>query len=144
MVYYTDENGNAVLSGTRMSIAAFWCSVGSVICYLLCYFMVTERVKAETTKQKFSFMGLIGSLIQNRALIGIVVSALLLLLSQLSLSNMGAYIYPNYFGDVKGLSLASLIEQRSRWCCLPLRCGWLSGSGKGKCRRPDRLSVRRH
>ena len=71
--------------------------------------MVTERVKAETTKQKFSFMGLIGSLIQNRALIGIVVSALLLLLSQLSLSNMGAYIYPNYFGDVKGLSLASLI-----------------------------------
>ena len=109
VVYYTDENGNAVLSGTRMSIAAFWCSVGSVICYLLCYFMVTERVKAETTKQKFSFMGLIGSLIQNRALIGIVVSALLLLLSQLSLSNMGAYIYPNYFGDVKGLSLASLI-----------------------------------
>lgn len=109
VVYYTDENGNAVLSGTRMSIAAFLCSVGAVICYLLCYFMVTERVKTEAARNKFSLTGLIGDLLKNRALIGMVVSALLLLLSQLSLTNMGAYIYPNYFGDVKGLSLATFI-----------------------------------
>lgn len=109
MVYYTDENGNSVLSGTRMAVAAFVCSVGAVICYLLCYYMTTERVKVESKNERFSLSVLISELIHNRALIGIVVSALLLLLAQLSLSNMGAYIYPNYFGDVKGLSMATLV-----------------------------------
>lgn len=109
VVYYTDENGNSVLSGTRMAVAAFVCSVGAVICYLLCYYMTTERVKVESKNQRFSLSALLSELIHNRALIGIVVSALLLLLAQLSLSNMGAYIYPNYFGDVKGLSMATLV-----------------------------------
>ena len=49
VVYYQDENGNNVLSGTRMMIAALVCSIGAVICYLICYAMTTERVKVEQT-----------------------------------------------------------------------------------------------
>jgi GPH family glycoside/pentoside/hexuronide:cation symporter len=108
VVYYTDENGNSVLSGSRMSIAAFACSVGAVICYILCYYMTTERVHVKTATERFSLTRLLSGLVSNKALIGIVVSALLLLLSQLSISNMGAYLYPNYFGDVAGLSLATM------------------------------------
>ena len=76
---------------------------------MLCYYMTTERVPVQTKNERFSLSGLLSELFHNRALIGIVVSALLFLLAQLSISNMGAYIYPNYFGVVKGLSMATML-----------------------------------
>lgn len=70
--------------------------------------MTTERVKVGQNTQKFSFGELIKELAHNRSLIGIIVCALVFLLAQLSLSNMNAYIYPNYFGNIKAMSIASL------------------------------------
>lgn len=61
-----------------MMIAALLCSIGAVICYLLCYHMTTERVKLEKTTEKFSFGELIRTTVSNRALVGIVAAALLL------------------------------------------------------------------
>ena len=60
-VYYTDSEGKQWLSGTRMSIAAVICSVLAVICYLLCYNLVTERVKIEQKTEKFSVMFLVNT-----------------------------------------------------------------------------------
>lgn len=109
VVYYEDANGNQILSGQRMTFAALICSIGAVICYLICYRMTTERVKIGRMKEKFSFSALLKYLFSNRALIGIVVAALLLLLVQLTLTGMGNYIYPNYFGNAKILSIATLM-----------------------------------
>ena len=50
-----------------MMTAALLCSVGAIICYLLCYHMTTERVKMEKTAEKFSFKELIRTTISNRA-----------------------------------------------------------------------------
>ena len=108
IVYYEDAQGNTVFSGSRMMTAALLCSVGAIICYLLCYHMTTERVKMEKTAEKFSFKELIRTTISNRALIGIVAAALLLLLAQLTLSGMGNYIYPNYFGNREAMSTANM------------------------------------
>lgn len=108
-VYYTDAEGHSVLSGTRMFSAALACSVGAVICYLLCYHMTTERVKVAQKTDKFDLGELISGLIHNRPLLGIIACAILLLLAQLSLSNMNAYIYPNYFGDGKVMSIAGFV-----------------------------------
>lgn len=108
VVYYTDAAGNTVLSGTRMMYAALVCSVLAVICYIFCYNLTTERVKMTPVTEKFSLKKLLNELAHNRSLIGIVVSALLLLLSQLALSGMNQYIYPNYFGNAKAMSVAGL------------------------------------
>ena len=110
VVYYTDENGNTALSGEKMSMAAFWCSVGAIICYLLCYKFTIERVKMEQKIGRFSVKELLRMLVKNKALIGIVVSALFLLLATLSLSTMTAYVFPNYFGNIKAQSASSLIS----------------------------------
>ena len=110
VVYYEDANGNTVLSGEKMAAAALACSIGAVICYLLCYVMTTERVKMEKVTEKFSFKKLLKVLIGNRALIGIVVAALLLLLAQLTLSGMGNFIYPNYFGNREAMSVATMLS----------------------------------
>lgn len=101
VVYYTDENGNSVLSGTKTMIAALLCSIGAVICYILCYFLVTERVKVERKTEAFDLGKLLSGLIHNKALIGIVVASICMLLVQLSLSTMITYVFPNYFRNTQ-------------------------------------------
>lgn len=109
IVYYRNEAGQTMLDGTRMTWAAVACSVLAVGCYLICYSLSTERVKIERNTEKFSITYLLRYLFTNRALIGIVVCALLLLVGQLSLGNMGNYIYPNYFNDASMLSYVTFI-----------------------------------
>ncbi len=107
-VYYTDEAGNKVLSGTRMAWAALICSVGAFLCYLLCYRMCTERVRVEQRSGKFRLKKLLSGIVHNRPLIGIIVSSICLLIAQLSLQTMANYIFPNYYGNVAAQSVSSL------------------------------------
>ncbi len=141
VVYYTDDAGKTILSGSKMMLTAGVCSIAAVICYFLCYNMVTERVKVPQKNDKFSLGKLLSQLVHNRALIGIVVSALLLLLAQLSLSNMAAYIYPNYFGSVKALSIASMAQTVITLALAPFTVKLSEKFGKkgtGDCRLTDR------
>lgn len=109
VVYYEDVNGNQVLDGNKMVVAALICSIGAVICYLLCYNMVTERVKVEQKTEKFDLKELVGGLVKNKALIGIVVASICMLLVQLTLQTMSTYIYPNYFRNTQAQSISGLI-----------------------------------
>ena len=109
VVYYTDENGNQVLSGSKMTFAAALCSVGAVICYMLCYNMVTERVKVEQKTEKFNLGELLGGLVKNKALIGIVLASICMLLVQLTSSTMTTYVFPNYFGNTAAQSAAGIV-----------------------------------
>ena len=109
VVYYTDENGNTALSGTKMSIAALCCSIGAVVCYMISTSMCTERIKIEKKTETFSIGALLKQLFSSRALISIIAAAIVLLLSQLTMSGMNAYIFPNYFNNATGQSIASLL-----------------------------------
>ena len=109
IVYYTNESEHTVLSGQNMMYAALICSILAVVCYMICYRLTTERVKVAQTTGKFDLIGMIKYLVSNRALIGIVLAALMLLVSNLTLTGMGQYIYPNYFGNKAALSVANMI-----------------------------------
>ncbi|MBQ6886567.1 MAG: MFS transporter [Lachnospiraceae bacterium] len=109
IVYYKDANGNQILSGSRMTIAALICSVGSVICYMLCYNMVTERVKVEQKTEKFNLKELLLGLARNKALIGIVLASVCMLLVQLTSSTMSTYVFPNYFKNTQAQSVAGVV-----------------------------------
>ena len=109
IVYNTDAAGNKILSGSKMTIAALICSIGAVVCYMLCYKMCTERVKVEQKTEKFDLMKLVKGLIRNKALIGIVVSSVCMLLVQLTSQTMTTYVYPNYFRNTEAQSAAGLV-----------------------------------
>lgn len=47
---------------------------------------------------------------KSRALLGMIGAAVFLLLSQLLISTMNNYIYPDYFGDARGISLFTLLS----------------------------------
>ncbi len=108
-VYDTDKLGNKVLSGPRMSIAALLCSVGAVICYVLCCRLCTERVKVEQKTERFDLRKLVNGLLRNKALIGIVISSVCMLLVQLTAQTMTTYVFPNYFRNTAAQAATGVV-----------------------------------
>ena len=109
MIAYVTVDGKTMLSGSRMTIIAGVFSVCAILCYLLCFKMVQERVQLTTKNEKLDFGKLLKSIATNRSLMGIIAAALMLLLSQLTMSGMSSYVYPNYYGSAAAQSLASLV-----------------------------------
>lgn len=102
----------SVINGTKVAIAAAIFSVLAIVCYLLAYNLITERVpyKAPEKKEKQpSVIQMLKNAINNRALISIIVASILMLLAQLTMQNMNSYIYPDYYGDATGQSMASIV-----------------------------------
>lgn len=109
MFAYVTVNGNTVLSGPRMTVIAGIFSILAVICYLICFRLVTERVEVPANNEKLDVRKMFSSLASNRSLLGIILAALLLLLAMLGMQGMSTYVFPNYYGSANAQSVASLV-----------------------------------
>ncbi len=110
----TLDNGTTkeTLIGSRVTIAAGIFSVLAIICYLLCYKLVTERVviNDENKDKKGPSVGeMLKSAFKNRALISIIAASVVMLLAQLTMQNMAAYIYPDYYNSASAQSLSTVL-----------------------------------
>ncbi len=102
----------SVLNGQKVAIAAAVFSVLAIVCYVLAYKLITERVpyKAPEKKEKQpSVLQMLKNAVRNRALISIIAASILMLLAQLTMQNMNTYIFPDYYGDATGQSLSSIV-----------------------------------
>lgn len=63
-------------------------SILAIICYLICFYLVEERVPVQANNQKLYIGKMIKSIVTNRSLLGIIVAAILLLLAQLGMAGM--------------------------------------------------------
>ena len=102
----------SVLKGQKVAIAAAVFSVLAIVCYVLAYQLITERVpyKAPETKEtQPSVLKMLKNAVRNRALISIIAASILMLLAQLTMQNMSTYIFPDYYGDATGQSLSSIV-----------------------------------
>lgn len=73
-IYQTDTNGNQVVEGSRFTIVAGIFSILAVVCYLLCYALVTERVSVQRNmgkQKKDSVAKTLAHVISNKALLAI-------------------------------------------------------------------------
>ena len=105
-------NADGSISGQKFSMTAGVMSVLAVICYLICYFGSCERVSFEKSEKaadapKTNFLK---NLVSNRALLAIILAAIFLLLSQLTLSGMAQYIFPDYYHNPDAASLSSFFS----------------------------------
>lgn len=107
MVAYVTVNGQTVLDGTRMTIIAGVFGVLAIICYLLCFNLVTERVEVPANNEKLDVPKMLKSVVTNRALLGIIAAAIFLLLGMLGMQGMAGFVFPNYYGSKEGQSVAS-------------------------------------
>ena len=99
----------AEMNGTRFTIIAGVFSALAVICYLICYYMTTERVIPETKpEEKRSVKILILGSVKNRALVSIIVASILMLLSQFTLQQMANYVFPDYYANTTAQSASTI------------------------------------
>lgn len=112
MLAYDDVNGNKVLNGSRFTIIAGVFSCLAVVCYLICYYLVTERVKTESYETKGAQNGTLQMLknaLRNRALISIIAASIVMLLAQLTMQSMANYVYPNFYRSTVAQSASNVV-----------------------------------
>lgn len=93
-----DENSRLI--GAKVTIAAGAFSVLAVVCYLLAYTLITERVVIDSPEhngKENSVVDMLRNAANNRALLSIVAASVVMLLAQLTMQNMAAYIFPDYY-----------------------------------------------
>ena len=106
---YDKIGSNTVLNGTRFTLIAGIFSILSVICYLLCFTMTTERVyEIDKPTRQTSVKNMLKDAFSNRALTSIIVGSVVMLLAQLTMQSMSNYIYPNYYGNVTAQSISTV------------------------------------
>ncbi len=110
VVYTTDAQGHKLLSGPKVMAASFVCSALAVLVYFICYKLCTERVKLESGKDRDqNVFGLLKLLFTTRSFVGIILAALAFLITQLVMTGMASYVFPNYFGNTLMQSLSALL-----------------------------------
>jgi GPH family glycoside/pentoside/hexuronide:cation symporter len=106
---YDVVNGLSVLNGERFTRIAAIFSILAVLCYLVCYVLVTEREVVEHDRdERYSIGKLLIGALKNRALLAIIAASIVMLLSQLTLQSMSNYVFPNYYGNVKAQSASTI------------------------------------
>lgn len=108
---YDTVDGNAVMNGPRFTLIAGIFSVLAVVCYLLCYFLTTERVKPKETdgaRTHHSTADMLRNALRNRALISIIAASVVMLLAQLTMQSMANYVYPNFYGNTGAQSASTV------------------------------------
>lgn len=98
---YVEVNGNSVLSGERFLWVSAGCSVLAVICHLICYALVTERVRHEAapSSRSMNVVGMLRRAVRSRALLSVVAASVAMLLAQLTMQSMAGFVYPNYYNS---------------------------------------------
>lgn len=109
LLAYDTVGTETVLNGRAFTLIAGIFSILAVISYILCYFLSTERVTPPVPdkREKIPVSQLLRSLLSNRALVSIIVGAVLMLLAQLTLQSMANYVYPNYYSNPTAQSVST-------------------------------------
>ena len=134
LVAYDKVDGNSVLNGGRFTIIAGVCSILAVICYVLCYKLITERVKPEVTaeQKQDSVIVMFKKAAKNRPLISVVVASIASLLAQLTMQGMANYVFPNYYGNTTAQSFASIMMILGMAAAAVVAKPWGSKYGKAE------------
>lgn len=117
MVYVQDSAGNQIIRNNHIfSLAAGIFSVLAIVCYAICYFWTTERMKYSTVKEKNketktlgqTFVELFSSL-KNRSLLSLILAALFLLVGMMMMMAMNPFIFPDYYKSREGLQMFNFL-----------------------------------
>lgn len=104
-LYTTLEDGTKVANASMFPVIALVMSIAAAACYIICYFLCTERVKLTEESKSVSFADTLKALAGNRALVGISLVFICYLGAQMLNQTINNYIFKDYFGDTMGLSV---------------------------------------
>jgi len=110
LLAYDQTGGKSVMNGSRFTLIAGVFSLLAVVCYLLCYYLSTERVRTQgAVSESHSVLDMLRNALKNRALIAIIAASIVMLLAQLTMQSMANYIYPNFYGNTSAQSASTIV-----------------------------------
>lgn len=131
LLAYEAADGATVLSGSRMTVIAGVFAVCGIICYLLCIYLVEERVEIPQNTSRLDVGKMLRSIATNRSLLGIIAAAIMLLLGMLGMSGMAPYVFPVYYNSATAQSMSSLVSNLAvLFVCAPLAAKLAQKAGK--------------
>lgn len=135
ILFRTNENGSQTVVPERFTLMALIFGGMAMVFYLLCYGLVTERVQLPNKKKEngAGFFQLVGVLLKNKALLGIIGSALAMLLAQLLTQAMNVYLFADYFKSVEMMSINSLASFIPMLVIAPIASKLSKRFGKKEC-----------
>lgn len=104
-LYTTLEDGTKIANASAFPKIALVTSILAAACYILCYFMCTERVKTTESAQSISFKDTLKALVGNRALIGLAIVYICYLGAQMLNQTINNYVFKDYFANTMGLTV---------------------------------------
>ena len=135
LILFKEENGVQVIIPERFTVAGAIFGACAMVAYLVCYNMCIERVQLpnKSKENKTSFVGLLETLIKNKALLAIIGAALAMLLAQLLNQSMNIYLWTDYFNSSKLMSLTSLVSFIPMLVMAPIATKLSKRFGKKEC-----------
>ncbi len=131
IAYVTNAEGQSVLEGTRMMLIAGVYAICGCLCHMLCFSLCTERIEVPQNTSKLQVGKMLKSLVTNRALLGIILAAICLLLGMLGMSGMAPYMFPYYYGSAAYQSINTAVFCiLSMFICGPLAAKFAKKWGK--------------
>ena len=112
MIAYEKIDGVETLIGWRVTLAAGVFSLLAIAAYLACYALTRERIVPDTRHEggtRQSAWSMLREAVSNRSLISIIAASIVMLLAQLTMQNMGGYIYPDYYNNAGAQSASTVL-----------------------------------
>ena len=103
-LYTTLDDGSKVVNGSAFPVVAAILGIAAAACYIVCYFMCTERVEVTEKAEQVSFADTLKTLLNNRALVGLVIVYICFLGAQMMNQSINNYIFKDYFKNTMGLT----------------------------------------
>lgn len=121
LIYKTDAAGNQIVQGERFTLIAGIFAVASLVCYLICYFLTTERVKLTVQKQTehVGILQTMKALVTSRALIGIIIATVCVLAAQLLNQSINQFLFIDYFKDKNGVAIMTAVSMLPSFLLAP-------------------------
>jgi glycoside/pentoside/hexuronide:cation symporter, GPH family len=105
----------------RFILAALLFGGLALACYMACYKLSVERiVMDETTKPKLNLGQTMKGLGKNKPLIWFLIASLLFLVCFMLIGAVNVYLFKDYFGNAKALSMVGLLQAAAVFVGMPM------------------------
>jgi glycoside/pentoside/hexuronide:cation symporter, GPH family len=104
----------------RFLIAALLFGGLAIACYMACYKLSVERITMdESNKQKVNLGQTMKGLVKNKPLMVFLVAALTFMVVFMLIGTVNVYLFKDYFGNAKALSMVGLLQSVAVFVAMP-------------------------
>ncbi|MEW9669438.1 MFS transporter [Ammoniphilus sp. 3BR4] len=117
LVLFVDNKADA----DRFLMVAIIFGLLALSCYMMCYKLSTERIVAPATSQPKNTVGqTLKGLLQNKPLLWILTASLTFMVCFMLISAVNVYLFKDYFGNAKALSMVGLLQSVTVFIAMPM------------------------